>query len=366
MEKGYVRLLTEEERSKPPKNSWYLPIFPVENPNKPGKVRIVWDAAARVGDTSLNSMLLTGPDLTEPLLNVLFRFRECEYAIVGDLKEMFHQVLIKEEDQQAQRFIRRKKEYLMKVMTFGSKCSPSCAQYVKNFNADQFATDRPEAHAAITRGHYVDDWLGSYDSEADVIRVATDVINVHQQAGFHVRNWKSNSANVLKALGETSTENPQAINLNLENHAVEKVLGMWWSPSDDTFTYSLKYNKENRRILVGAEIPTKRELLRILMSVYDPLGLISHFMVYLKSVLQNIWRTKIGWDDKITEKQYQAFKTWLDLLPNIETLKIPRCYISNTFKYTDVQLHVFVHASEKASSAVAYLSWGSNLQIGGV
>ena len=43
---------------------WYLSIFVVSNPNKPGMVRLVWDAAAKVNGISLNTLLMKDPDLT--------------------------------------------------------------------------------------------------------------------------------------------------------------------------------------------------------------------------------------------------------------------------------------------------------------
>ncbi|XP_062703659.1 uncharacterized protein LOC134286105 [Aedes albopictus] len=46
-QKGYAHLVTEEEISRTdPEQVWYLPLNVVLNPRKPGKVRLVWDAAA--------------------------------------------------------------------------------------------------------------------------------------------------------------------------------------------------------------------------------------------------------------------------------------------------------------------------------
>ena len=69
--KGYARRLPNNEALVSGPRKWYLPHFPVLNPNKPGKVRIVFDAAAEFENTSLNKNLLQGPDCTNSIVGVL-------------------------------------------------------------------------------------------------------------------------------------------------------------------------------------------------------------------------------------------------------------------------------------------------------
>lgn len=158
--KGYAHRATEEELSQAdPKRVWYLPLGAVTNPRKPGKVRLIWDAAAKVDGISLNSMLLKGPDQLTSLPAVLSRFRQYPVGVSADIKEMFHQLLIRPADRHSQRFVFRNNPadpvdiYLMDVATFGSTCSPASAQFVKNQNAEAFVNIFPRAVEGIVDNH---------------------------------------------------------------------------------------------------------------------------------------------------------------------------------------------------------------------
>nr|XP_034334815.1 uncharacterized protein LOC117691978 [Crassostrea gigas] len=59
--------------SSPEEEHWYLPLFAVYHPKK-GSVRCVFDSSAQIQGLSLNSILLTGPDLVNSLLGILLRF----------------------------------------------------------------------------------------------------------------------------------------------------------------------------------------------------------------------------------------------------------------------------------------------------
>lgn len=91
------------------------------------------------------------------------------------------------------------------------------------------------------------------------------------------------------------------------------------------------------------------------MSIFDPLGLIAHFLIYLKMLLQEIWRAGLQWDEPISEDLFVKWKTWLRILPDVEKIKIPRCYHTHSFSGCDPQLHTFVDASENGFAAVSYV-----------
>ncbi|XP_055850357.1 uncharacterized protein LOC129914930 [Episyrphus balteatus] len=182
--KGYARIASQEELKKDWPRVWYAPTFIIVNPNKsPPKPRCVADVAAKVNGVSLNTYLSKGPDNLVPLHAGLFKFREREVAVNGDVREMFHRIRIKAEDQQCQRILwrdgdttRQPTVYIMEVMMFGPRCSPSCAQYVKNVHANRFKAECPEAVDGLTKRTYVDDYFNSHNSMEEAVKVTKDAL----------------------------------------------------------------------------------------------------------------------------------------------------------------------------------------------
>ncbi|XP_055918535.1 uncharacterized protein LOC129950632 [Eupeodes corollae] len=360
--KRYIRKLSKNELEHQFPRTWYLPIFVVTNQNKPGKTRIVWDAAAEVNGVSLNSVLLKGPDQLVCLLSVLYRFRERRVAICADIREMFHQIEMRADDQHAQRFLwsndlhATPDVYVMQVLTFGASCSPSCAQFVKNKNALEFAEQYPRAVDSILHSHYVDDLLDSVDSEEEAIKLGKEVKYIHQNGGFEIRNWISNSPKVMEALGEQPPASRRSLDINPESTS-EKVLGMWWCIQTDTFTFSVSKKASMIELLSEDFEPTKRQILRVLMSIFDPLGLIGNSLIYIKILMQEIWRSKLSWDEKIEGKLCEKWRVWVNHLKNIDRIHIPRCYLKQIMygEHDTCQLHIFVDASINAFAAVAFI-----------
>ncbi|XP_055589808.1 uncharacterized protein LOC129741989 [Uranotaenia lowii] len=236
----------------------------------------------------------------------------------------------------------------MDVATFGSTCSPASAQFVKNRNAEIHAQLYPEAAQAIIRDHYVDDYLASFESEEEALRVARDVRTVHCNGGFKLHNWRSNGVAVLRGLGEEETEAGQT----------ERVLGMLWNPSDDLLCFSTQMSDEMQELIITATRPTKRQVLRCVMTLFDPMGLLSPFIIHGKVLIQELWREGTGWDEQIGEDVHKRWQRWIKMLEFISKIRNPRCYfhLASRETYTNTQMHVFVDASEIAYSCAVYLS----------
>ncbi|XP_062704199.1 uncharacterized protein LOC134286582 [Aedes albopictus] len=361
LEKGYAHVASGPELAAiQPDQVWYLPLGVHKNHKKPKKVRLTWDGRASVQGISFNSALLKGPDMLSSLPSILSHFRLYRFALTGDIKEMFHRIRIREENRQYQRFLWRNDPehppniFVMDVATFGSTSSPCSAQYVKNVNAEEFADEYPRAAYAI-HYHYVDDYLDSFVSREKAILIGKQVKMIHREGGFELRNFQSNDAQIAAEVGELSEECDKSLFLD-KSEGVESVLGMRWTPSDDCFTYDLTMRRDLAIIIQEGHVPTKREVLRVVMSLFDPLGLIAFYLVHGKILMQEIWASGAQWDDVINERLYDRWVQWKRLLHQLSSIQVPRCYFptAEAEVYRSLQVHVFVDASESAYSSVAY------------
>lgn len=104
---GHAKKLTPEVSKKMTSKAWRLSNHAVLNPNKPGKVSVVFDAGSKYNRVCMNGKLLTGPELLNNLVRILLRFRSGKIGIMADVKQMFHQVGVCEEDRDSLRFLWR-------------------------------------------------------------------------------------------------------------------------------------------------------------------------------------------------------------------------------------------------------------------
>jgi hypothetical protein len=363
IQKGYLRKVSEKELSEFPNGRrWYLPIFCVVNPNKPEKPRIVFDAASKCQGISLNDTLLPGPDLLTSLFGVLLKFRRGQIGFTADIAEMFHRIKILKRDQSSQMLLWRDcnpeieiSTYAMTVMTFGATCSPSSAQYIKNIHALKYKDQFSIAYESITRHFYVDDLLESTNSVSDAISLARDVKKILGDAGFDLRNWISNNKELALTMNGPGVGNG-LINMDRSQLVeVEKILGLFWCVKTDEFMFRLSFNRVDQDLIKLARYPTKREALRIIMSIFDPLGFLVPQIIPAKVLMQDIWRSGVDWDEQIPEGLFNKWSCWLGGLENIKNYRVPRCYTPGMMNPDRIEVHTFCDASELAFGSVLYL-----------
>ena len=130
------------------------------------KFRAVFDCNARCGVVSLNDVLLQGPNLANIVVGVLLRFRQHLIAEIADIKRIFSQVLVEEEDRDALRFLwfaesdleKPVEKFQMWSDVFGAKSSPCCAAFaLKRMAEDNNTGADEETIQTVVRDVYVDE-----------------------------------------------------------------------------------------------------------------------------------------------------------------------------------------------------------------
>ena len=354
--KGYARKIPDKPDKDVSSISWYLPHHNVVNPKKPDKVRVVFDCAAKFNGESLNNNVLQGPDLTNSLVGVLCRFRQENVAIVADVEAIYHQVSVNPNDTDALKLMcfpdgdlsKQPEEYQMLVHLFGGIWSSSCADCALRRtaldNSDKFDAD---IVSTVQRDFYVDDLIKSVKTSEDAIRMQQQLTRMLACGGFHLTKWNSNCRRVLDAipLGERSKE---LRDIDIEDDALpaERTLGMEWDIEHDSFRF---------KISVKEKPATRRGMLSIISSVFDPLGFVAPFILPAKVLLQMSCH-QLGWDDEISGENLARWKSWLTDLPTLEGFLTKRCVKPQDFgEPLHNEIHHFSDASEIGYGTVSYL-----------
>ena len=97
IDKGYMRKVKPESMNENSNGRcWYLPDHGIYHPQKPVKIRVAVDCSCQYNGASLNKELFQGPDLTNPPVGVLMRFRQERFGFMAGIECMLCQVRISE------------------------------------------------------------------------------------------------------------------------------------------------------------------------------------------------------------------------------------------------------------------------------
>ena len=190
--------------------------------------------------------------------------------------------------------------------------------------------------------------------------------------GFKLLKWKTNDPKLKERINSIETTvTKQEMVKRLEDEETyaksklesqggskgEKVLGVVWNCESDTFHLSLAHIAEKAE---GLE-PTKRNVLSVLASLFDPLGLISPVTVSMKILFQEICSSKFDCDETLTEEMKGKWRKWVEDLLLTREIKTSRClYEARKECVTECYLHGFGDASKKAYCAMVYFVYRAN------
>lgn len=137
-------------------------------------------------------------------------------------------------------------------------------------------------------------------------------------------------------------------NIDLDNDKLpaERALAMRWDVETDTFFFDIALKQQP---------VSRRGILSMLNSVYDPLGFLSPVMLTGKLIQQELCKINCGWEDDIPTALASRWSEWQKDLHMISDFRIQRCYKPLNHDITDIQLHHFCDASESGYGTVSYL-----------
>jgi hypothetical protein len=343
--KGYAEEVPLVDRDKPG-STWYLPHHAVISDKKPDKLRIVFDCAAKYRGESINDKCLQGPDVVNKLVDVLLRFREHKYAITADVKDMYYQVLIPADQRDLLRFLWYRDgqvmTYRMKCHVFGGIwCASSSTHALR-----RVVTDDPDVTElvknTILHSFYVDDCLVSAPDESTIRSVWLDVSAQLAKGGFELTKFQANC--------DVIYEIPEADRAKDVKSLCEstKVLGIQWDLQNDNFWFQSDK-------VYDAESVTRRGMLSVIASTYDPLGLAGPILVVGRLIFQEATRLKLAWDDSVGHELTSKWLRWIGSLEALSLIKVPRCLKVDDPSSVVMELHHFSDTSQVAYGSCTYL-----------
>ncbi|XP_062713273.1 uncharacterized protein LOC134290219 [Aedes albopictus] len=333
----------------------YLPHHPVvKEASITTKVRVVFDASCKTASgVSLNDVLLVGPVIQEDLRSIVLRCRTRQIMLVSDVEKMFRHIYICEEDRPLQCILWRSSPieevgvYELNTVTYGTKPAPFLAtRTVKQLVEDE-ATQYPMAAQAASEDVYMDDVITGADDVETALILREQLDHMMSRGGFRLRKWASNCSKVLEGVPAEDLAIKQTAEINFGTDPSVKTLGLTWVPKTDElkFQFEIPALEESEKL-------TKRRVLSIIATLFDPLGLLGAAITTAKIFMQQLWSIqdekgqKLDWDKPLPPT---VGETWLKLrtqLSAFNQIKIGRCVIVPGA--VSVEIHCFSDASEKA------------------
>ena len=231
---GHAEKVPESDEKGVHNSVWYIPHHGVYHPQKPDKIRVVFDCSASFDGESLNSHLLQGPDLTNKLPGVICRFRQEPVAVMCDIEQMFYQFRVSKDHRDYLRFMwwdtddytKNPVEFRMTVHLLGATSSPGCANFgLKRIATDNEAEFGPDVADFLRHDFYVDG-LKSLPDTSDAISLIDKSMAMCQKGGVKLCKFVSNETEIIDHLApENRAKELKDINLVSDRLPLERALG---------------------------------------------------------------------------------------------------------------------------------------------
>ena len=249
-------------------------------------------------------------------------------------------------------------------VVFGLNASPFLLNATLRHHISKFMAVDPEFVKKLIDSFYVGDFMGGGASSSGVVDLYSKTVNWMADGEFKLRKWLTNDQSVREKISKdlidkvkldlVSAENvtyaKSSLGLKMGSNG-QKVLGLSWDFEQDTITPELTAIAKRAEDLPA----TKRNTLRIVAGIFDPLGMIGPITITAKILFQEACRQKINWDYPPDGVIKQAVEAWIESLIECKLITIDRCLYKHVREEVlGCSLHGFADASKKAYCAVIY------------
>ncbi len=169
-----------------------------------------------------------------------------------------------------------------------------------------------------------------------------------KEGGFNLHKFMSNNISVLDKIQPAQrAKDVQSVDLMNEDLPVDRTLGVQWDVQADAFKFSVKFKDQK---------PTRRGILSTVASIFDPIGLLSPFVLTGKCIIQEITTSGADWDEELPADVIDRWQKWKHDAKNLAQFEIPRCYKPREFgTVKSIQLHHFSDASTTGYGQCSYV-----------
>lgn len=350
VDENQMKIVPPSEVSKMTPETYYIPHHAVfKSDSLTTKTRVVFDASCRASNNqSLNDLLLPGPALQRDISLLLCEWRQRKFVFTADIARMYRQILLHPDECDFQRILWRPspqdpvQDFRLLTVTFGIRSSPFLAIRTIQQLAQDEAQNFPLGARALLTDLYVDDVLSGGNTLEEVIEIRNQIDKILKAGKFELRKWAANNPQLLEGISESNLLSAPSVNFD----NTVKTLGIIWKPSNDTFSYNIN-------LKTHATPFTKRKVLSTIAHVYDPLGWLSPITVTSKIFLQILWQRQLGWDEPLPRDLAANWLNYMEMLFQIRDISIPR--FLGTESFSNIQIHGFCDASERAYAAALYI-----------
>ena len=219
-------------------------------------------------------------------------------------------------------------KYRFTRVIFGATCSQFLLNATVDSHIEKYVNIDPDFVKKVQGKFYVDDLNTGVYSAKEGIELCKKLKIRFQEFQFNLRKWRTNSKELCEFIEPFDVNieivKNDAVNMGIVNsqtvnsefvHKTKngKVVGIKWDDDNDKLIFRLN---EIFKDALNIQ-PTKRNILSVMSTIYNPVGYLQPVTIQLKNLFQEICKLKVDWDDVIEE----IFPKWNSICTYLNSLQ---------------------------------------------